>query len=109
MKIITITTTTATAEAATELAQHVVLERLAACIQIDGPIQSIYYWQGQLSESVEYRLTCKTLAPYTERAVEVIKSRHPYEVPEILVSESLASQEYLDWVSSELRHSVGGQ
>ena len=56
-----VTTTVATPEDARRLAQAVLQQRLAACVQVE-PITSHYRWQGALHEEAEWRLVCKTVA-----------------------------------------------
>jgi periplasmic divalent cation tolerance protein len=84
-----------------ELAQNLVLARLVACGQVEGPITSHYVWEEEVKNSEEYKLTLKTT---DERAASVetyIKENHSYDLPEIISFEVTASQEYEDWVKTE--------
>ena len=58
--VIQVVTTTDAKDKAQELAQHLVKLRLAACVQIDGPLESVYRWEDQIETSSEWRLTIKT-------------------------------------------------
>ena len=78
-------------------------KRLVACVQIQGPLQSHYHWQGKLESSSEWKCTCKTLPEVWRRVEAAIRSVHPYDVPEILANEVTASEDYLRWVKSEVR------
>ncbi len=54
-QLIELSTTTATQEEAQQIAAALVHERLAACVQIDGPIESVYRWQGEVETAREWR------------------------------------------------------
>ncbi|MDA0266505.1 MAG: divalent-cation tolerance protein CutA [Cyanobacteria bacterium] len=88
-------------ETAIALANALVNEGLAACINL-FPIQSIYRWQGQAQQDNEWQLVIKTsLRRYAELAARV-EALHPYEVPEIVVLPILAgSTAYLGWVTEQ--------
>ena len=102
--IVEITTTTETAAQAQALARQMVAARLAACVQITGPIQSIYRWQGEVCEATEYRCTLKTTMQLVPDVTQAIEEHHPYEVPEILVLETVAcSASYAQWLHAQLR------
>ncbi|WP_076593052.1 divalent-cation tolerance protein CutA [Herminiimonas arsenitoxidans] len=89
-------------ESAKKLAQHLLEQRLAACVNILPAVQSMYRWQGVIEEASEVTLHIKTTqARYTELEA-AIKAAHPYDVPEIIavpVVEGLSV--YLDWVRQE--------
>ena len=59
-EFIQITTTTADQAAAQEIARVLIERRLAACVQVAGPITSTYRWQGQIETSQEWAVTAKT-------------------------------------------------
>lgn len=99
---IQVLTTTARKQEAQQIAQTLVEECLAACVQILGPITSTYRWQGAIETSEEWLCLMKTrqeLYPQLEAAIRRI---HPYEVPEILAVPVIAgSQSYLTWLAGE--------
>jgi periplasmic divalent cation tolerance protein len=72
------------AETARNLARQLVHERLAACVNIIPGITSIYRWEGAVEETGEVLLVMKTTADRYEALESAIRSRHPYDVPEIL-------------------------
>lgn len=83
------------------LAAGLVAERLAACVQIEGPIRSHYRWDGRLETAEEHRMTIKFL-PLRQLELEAwLHARHPYENPEWLVvrAESV-SEKYLSWAQA---------
>jgi periplasmic divalent cation tolerance protein len=101
--LIEVTTTLGCQADAEELARKMVESRLAACVQITGPISSLYRWQGQVQCEEEWRCTVKSLASLQPRLVEFVEQHHPYEVPEILVlSVAGASAEYREWLRSQV-------
>ncbi|MCS7306097.1 MAG: divalent-cation tolerance protein CutA [Thermoguttaceae bacterium] len=91
------------AEKAAVIAQTLLEKRLAACVQILGPIQSHYWWQGQREQSQEWLCLAKTrqeLYPAVESAIRAV---HPYQTPEILATPILAGlAEYLAWLDQEV-------
>lgn len=102
--IIQICTTTAQREEAQALAQALLRERLAACVQILGPIQSLYHWQGKLEQAEEWLLLAKTKASLFPQAQEMIRRSHSYDVPEIIAIPILyADEAYYKWLQTELQ------
>jgi periplasmic divalent cation tolerance protein len=97
-----VNTTVGSIETAKHLATKIVEARLAGCVQIDGPITSIYNWQGKLCDDTEFRLTCKTLPWRLQAVVEFLQANHSYEVPEIIVSSFEASSSYMSWLSDQV-------
>ncbi|NYI08273.1 divalent-cation tolerance protein CutA [Allostreptomyces psammosilenae] len=96
--------TTDSAEAARELAAAAVEARLAACVQIVGPVTSVYRWEGAVHEEQEWQLLFKTTEDRRERLERQIAERHGYDVPEIIALPVTAgSTAYLDWVTAETR------
>ncbi|WP_033075447.1 divalent-cation tolerance protein CutA [Sphingopyxis sp. MWB1] len=101
-RCIVITTTVGSAEAAERIADAVIAERLAACVQ-SWPISSRYRWQGAVAADSEIRLEMKTINERAEALVARVAALHPYELPEILVASVAASEAYAAWVEAETR------
>lgn len=81
------------------IAQKIVEERLAACVNVLPAVQSFYWWEGQISNDEEFLLLIKTQARLFPRLEERIKILHPYQVPEIIALPILTgSREYLGWI-----------
>ncbi|MEU9131370.1 divalent-cation tolerance protein CutA [Kitasatospora sp. NPDC048540] len=97
--VLTVTTTTDSAEFAAALARSAVTAKLAACAQVDGPITSVYRWQGELETAREWRVVLKTtVARYPELEAHLVDG-HPYDTPEVLATPVTAgSPGYLAWV-----------
>ena len=99
-----VVTTVDSEEAAEQLARGITGARLAACVQIVGPIKSLYWWQGELEDAREWQLVIKTTSARLPALEAYIKANHSYETPEITASEiPWGSREYLDWISAETR------
>jgi periplasmic divalent cation tolerance protein len=100
---IQISTTTETKEQAESIAQYLVEQNLAACVQITGPITSIYRWKGKVENAQEWLCLIKTRDELFEKVEAAIKKLHPYETPEIIaVPVVKGSKEYLNWLNYEL-------
>jgi periplasmic divalent cation tolerance protein len=83
----------------TPLATTLVEERLAACVNVLPPMQSIYRWEGKVEGASEHQLVIKTRVERVEAVKARITSLHPYEVPEVLVlTISDGADRYLDWL-----------
>ncbi len=89
-------------EAAMKIAEKIVSQRLAACVQVSGPITSTYWWEGKVEQAEEWVCTAKTREELYDRLEAAIKEIHSYDVPEILASSIVAGNEsYLDWILHE--------
>ena len=99
---IQVLTTTARREEAERIARALVEARLAACVQIVGPVTSTYRWQGKIETDDEWQCWSKTRGDLFARVEEAIRRIHPYEVPEILAIPVVAgSAAYLAWLEAE--------
>lgn len=102
-------TTTDRRELAETIARQLVEKHLAACVQIVGPIRSIYRWQGAVEEAEEWQCLIKTRTELVDEVIAQIRALHSYQVPEILAFPVLAgNREYLDWLRSETAPVGGG-
>jgi periplasmic divalent cation tolerance protein len=101
---IQVSTTTEKKEDAKKIAKTLVDKRLAACIQIFGPIVSTYWWKGNVETAGEWMCFIKTERALYDRLEKAIKEIHPYETPEIVAVPIISgSKEYLGWLDSELQ------
>jgi periplasmic divalent cation tolerance protein len=97
-------TTTDSAEAAEELGRGIVEAHLGACVQIVGPIRSIYRWEGSVHNDQEWQCWVKTSTDRLNTLTEHIKKNHSYDVPEIIVLPIIGgSDDYLTWITAETR------
>ncbi|MEM6470255.1 MAG: divalent-cation tolerance protein CutA [Planctomycetota bacterium] len=96
-------TTVATREDARTLARRLVESRLAACVQIDGPVESFYEWDGDVCDESEYRLWIKSTRGRKEELEATVKDIHPYELPQwIAVDVDHAGEGYADWAEKQV-------
>ena len=88
---------------AEKLALQLVERRLAACVNIVGPIRSVYRWKQKVSNEPEYLLVIKTTAEHSAQLQSAFKELHPYELPECIeVAVQGGSEEYLAWLAGEV-------
>lgn len=98
-----ITTTTATRDDAERLANELVMRRLAGCVQVSGPIHSVYRWQGNVESAEEWVCTAKTDRRHVTAIQKLMDELHPYEVPELIATPIVAGSEpYLQWLAEQL-------
>lgn len=84
------------------LAQKLVETRLAACVNVLADCTSVYWWQGKSETATEVPLFIKTAARRYPAVEQLIKSQHPYELPEIIaVPISSGLPAYLKWIADE--------
>jgi periplasmic divalent cation tolerance protein len=98
-RYIQVQTTVASRADAEKIARVLIQGRLAACVQIAGPIASTYWWKGAIETAEEWLCFAKTRADLYAEVEAAIKSVHPYEVPEIFATEIVGgSRDYLRWI-----------
>ncbi len=103
-EIVEVVSTFPSKKDAERVAQLLVEESLAACVQIQGPIESIYRWKGKVEKDKEWLLTAKTKRTLYKEVESLIKENHPYEVPQILALPVVDGFEgYLTWLKGEVR------
>jgi periplasmic divalent cation tolerance protein len=87
-------------EVANRLARTLAESKKAACVNILPGLKSFYWWQGKLNHENEVLLLVKTRAELFDEVSKLVKSIHPYQVPEIIALPIVAgNQEYLKWIS----------
>lgn len=102
-QFVQVLTTTASEQEAQRISEALVENRLAACVQLSGPIQSVYRWQGQVERAEEWQCVAKTSSELLSGVVETIKRLHSYDCPEIVsLPIQGGSPEYLDWLAQQL-------
>jgi len=104
MRFIQIQITFPTAESAAGMAEKLVREKLVACAQVCGSVQSFYIWKGARETSKETLLLVKTALPLFERVESAVRSEHPYECPQIVALPIIAANEdYLNWLKEQIQ------
>ena len=92
------------ADCAARLADTLVGERLAACVNIVPGLRSVYRWQGEMERSDETLLLIKTSRDRLDALTTRISDLHPYELPEVVAVEVAGGlSTYLDWVAEATR------
>ena len=87
---------------ASRLAQALLDDRLAACVNIGGPVQSIYHWRGRIETGQEVPVAIKTRSALYSSVERAIRKIHPYDTPEILAIPLVdGDARYLEWHASE--------
>jgi len=89
---------------AEEIASKLVAEKLAACVQIVGPISSIYRWQEKIEKSNEFLCLIKTEKSHYSILEKRIKELHSYEVPEIISFDiKNIEKNYCNWLLNSIK------
>ena len=101
-KFIIVLTTTDSEQKADEIADKLLKERFAACVQI-FPITSKYWWKGKIEYQDEYVILAKTIKKNIKKVETEVKKTHSYEVPCIMEIGSSSNKEFEDWVKKEVR------
>lgn len=97
--VLVLTTLPSDRAGADAFARTLVEERLAACVNITGEIQSVYRWQGRIEQDQERQIVIKTSRDSLDRLRARVHELHPYEVPEFIVLPIIdGSPAYLDWI-----------
>jgi periplasmic divalent cation tolerance protein len=96
-----VTTTFPDRATADRIAAQLVEERLAACIQVAGPIESTYRWDGRIERATEWYCHCKTTRARADGLRARLRALHPYQTPEIMaVAIVEGDPDYLRWIES---------
>lgn len=100
---IQVITTLGSKDSARSLARALVEARVAGCVQVAGPISSIYHWEGKIEEAEEWMCVIKTRRELFYDLEAAIRAAHPYQVPEIMAVPVVAGgHDYLSWLAGEL-------
>jgi periplasmic divalent cation tolerance protein len=90
---------------AQKIAEHIVTKKLAACVNILGeqsPLQSLYWWEGQVQQAQEILLLIKTRLDCLPLLEQEIRTIHSYQIFEFIALPIQAgSRDYLSWVAQE--------
>ncbi|WP_394201382.1 divalent-cation tolerance protein CutA [Shewanella waksmanii] len=81
------------------IATALIQAKLGACVHINGPITSLYMWQGEMCNDQEFQLQIKCLESHYADIEALITQLHPFDVPELIATEiTHGSAAYLDWI-----------
>lgn len=87
---------------ATALARALLEARLAACVNIGAPVESIYHWRGGIETATEIPVAIKTQSALYSNVEDAIRKLHPYDTPEIIAIPVVEGDaRYLEWLAAE--------
>ena len=104
MKALLVYITAPDPESARSMAARLVEERLCACANILGPVESLYWWEGRVENSHEVVIICKTTQSGYPAFEKRVRELHPYDTPCIValpLTEGFAP--FLQWIADETR------
>ncbi len=91
--------TTPDKQCAQKISLRLINDKLAACAQVNGPIESIYQWKGQLHHDKEWRIILKSKKDLFSQIEKTVVEMHPYDIPQIMATEiSDGHESYLSWI-----------
>ncbi len=99
--LILILTTMPDDDRAGAVARALVDERLAACVNVHGPMMSTYRWKGAVERDAERQLVIKTVRARQSAVERRLRELHPYELPEVVIVEAAGSDAYGAWVARQ--------
>jgi len=101
-KLVWVQSTSDQRETLATIAQTLVEQRQAACVQISGPVESWYRWEGKIQQAAEWLLTFKTTPEKLSVALQTLRRLHHYSVPQMVCREVAASDDYLQWAREQV-------
>ena len=104
VEFVVILVTTGTADEAAHIARTLVEERLVACVNVVGPIRSLFRWAGKVDDATEHLLVAKARGADFPLVEQRIRALHSYEVPEVIALPiGAGSAPYLAWLADATR------
>ena len=98
--------TTSNKKEAQKIAQALIEQKLAACVNIIETIQSLFWWKAKVDHAREALLIVKSVKIKLTKIIRLVKSLHSYQVPEIIALPILAgNKDYLRWIDESIRKS----
>ncbi|MEM2915366.1 MAG: divalent-cation tolerance protein CutA [Candidatus Bathyarchaeia archaeon] len=103
-KFVQVLTTCETKDRAEKIAEALVNRKAAGCVQIIGPVTSIYRWKGQIEKAEEWLCIIKTKSELYDEVEKIVIQNHTYETPEVILTPIIeGSKEYLKWLRNEVK------
>ena len=96
-------TTLPSAAQARQIGKLLIQKKLAACVNVIGPAQSFFRWEGKINPAREFLLVIKTRGSHFDRLSAFLKKHHPYSVPEIIALPiQKGNGPYLNWIKDSV-------
>ena len=103
MKYVLILSTVSKIEDAQTIANHLVSNRMAACVNFIPNLESVYKWKNKVCKENEFLLMIKTTANKETNVYDSLSEIHPYDTPEIITLPiQNGSKDYLNWISESV-------
>ena len=103
-EFIQISTTCDDRDVLEKIAAALVDDKIAACCQLEGPVTSVYCWEGKTESAIEFRLLIKTKEELFSQVEKSIASLHSYQQPQITAVRIVATSEgYANWICDNTR------
>jgi len=102
-KVVTMVTAASRRECR-KIARHLVDKKLAACVNITQPMESVYRWKGKIADEKEYLMLIKSTRELFPEIKLEISELHSYHTPEIICLPIVeGSRDYLQWISDSVK------
>ena len=99
-----VVTTTDSQDEAQKIARRLIEQRLAACVQVLGPVESVFWWEEEIETAREWQCIAKSRQDLFASIESSIREIHSYDVPEILAFPIVeGSGSYLAWMKEQLK------
>lgn len=100
-KPVVVSTTSDDRDVLDRMAKTLVDRKLAACVQISGPINSCYSWQDKVETCEEFTCSIKTSSHLQSEIESVVNELHNYDLPQLIVVQIIGGSEaYLNWMQT---------
>jgi len=107
---VVIVVTAASRRECQNIARHLVEARLAACVNITQPIESVYRWEGKVADEKEYLMLIKSTRELFPEIKAAISRIHSYHTPEIICLPIIdGSRNYLQWLGDSVKPATPGE